>query len=58
MTETRLVALDEGYDDLEAKKYIDRQVIIKMCHQYAYSSVLVDECWPVLESQDPMEFRW
>ena len=33
-------------------------MIIKMCHQYAYSPVLVDECFPVLESQDPMEFRW
>ena len=49
-SEIRLVALDEGYDELEARKYIDRQVIIKMCHQYAYASTLVDECYPILES--------
>ena len=50
----RLNALSEGYDELEAKKQIDRAVIVKMCHQYAYASTLVDECWPVLQGMEPM----
>lgn len=29
-----------------------------MCHQYAYSSILVDECLPILDGMEPMEFRW
>ena len=56
--EQRLIALDEGYDALEAEKVIDRAVIIKMCHQYAYASTLVDECLPILEGLDPMPHRW
>jgi len=56
--EQRLIALDAGYDALEAEKVIDRAVIIKMCHQYAYASTLVDECLPILEGLEPMSHRW
>ena len=57
-TADRLESLEEGYDDLESEKEIDRQVIIKMCHQYAYASTLVDECYPILEDLEPMAHRW
>ena len=50
--------LEEGYHDLEDAKDVDRAVIVKMCHQYAYASTLVDECWPILEGMAPMEHRW
>ena len=29
-----------------------------MCHQYAYASTLVDECYPILEDMEPMAHRW
>merc|ERR1712037_107183 len=57
-TADRLESLEEGYDDLESEKEIDRQVIIKMCHQYAYASTLVDECYPILQDLEPMAHRW
>ena len=43
---------------MEDDKSVDRAVIVKMCHQYAYASTLVDECWPILEDMDPMPHRW
>ena len=57
-TAERLDDLESGYDSLESDKEVDRNVIIKMCHQYAYASTLVDECWPILEDMDPMPHRW
>jgi len=57
-TADRLDYLEHGYDHLEDEKAIDRAVIVKMCHQYAYSSVLVDECWPILADMSPMAHRW
>merc|ERR1712127_1104749 len=57
-TSERLDRLEHGYSDLEDDKSVDRAVIVKMCHQYAYASTLVDECWPILEDMDPMPHRW
>lgn len=57
-TADRLDDLEHGYSDLEEDKDVDRRVIEKMCHQYAYASTLVDECWPILEDMDPMPHRW
>ena len=57
-TGQRLDDMEAGYSDLESEKDIDRAVIVKMCHQYAYASTLVDECWPILEDMDPMPHRW
>ena len=57
-TADRLDDLEHGYSDLEHDKDVDRHVIEKMCHQYAYASTLVDECWPILEDMDPMPHRW
>ena len=57
-TAWRLHDLEDAYDDLEDEKDIDRAVIVKMCHQYAYASTLVDECWPILEDMEPMPHRW
>ena len=57
-TSERLDDLEDGYHDLEDDKEVDRRVIVKMCHQYAYASTLVDECWPILEDMDPMPHRW
>ena len=57
-TAERLDDLESGYSSLEEEKDIDRAVIVKMCHQYAYASTLVDECWPILEDMDPMPHRW
>merc|ERR1712060_330119 len=57
-TAERLDDLEWGYSDLEDAKDVDRAVIVKMCHQYAYASTLVDECWPILEDMDPMPHRW
>lgn len=57
-TDERLRDLEHGYSDLEEDKDVDRRVIEKMCHQYAYASTLVDECWPILEDMDPMPHRW
>ena len=57
-TADRLDDLEHDYSDLEHEKEIDRAVIVKMCHQYAYASTLVDECWPILEDMDPMPHRW
>ena len=57
-TADRLDQLEHDYSDLEHEKDIDRAVIVKMCHQYAYASTLVDECWPILEDMDPMPHRW
>lgn len=57
-TANRLSDLEGEYDGMDSDKDIDRQVIIKMCHQYAYASTLVDECWPILEDMDPMPHRW
>merc|ERR1712060_327900 len=57
-TAERLDDLEWGYSDLEDAKDVDRAVIVKMRHQYAYASTLVDECWPILEDMDPMPHRW
>lgn len=58
-TASRLDSLEEGYDDLNDEKAIDRAVIEKMCHQYAYASTLVDECYPILEDMNaPMAHTW
>ena len=58
-TADRLDSLEEGYDQLNDEKDIDRRVIVKMCHQYAYASTLVDECFPILEDiSAPMDHRW
>ena len=57
-TAERLDDLESGYSSLEEDKDVDRAVIIKMCHQYAYASTLVDECWPILEGMEPMAHRW
>ena len=57
-TAERLDHLEHDYSDLESEKDIDRAVIVKMCHQYAYASTLVDECWPILEDMEPMAHRW
>merc|ERR1712228_1088512 len=57
-TAERLHDLESDYSSLESEKDIDRAVIVKMCHQYAYASTLVDECWPILEDMDPMPHRW
>ena len=57
-TAERLDDLESGYSELESDKEVDRAVIIKMCHQYAYASTLVDECWAILDGMDPMPHRW
>ena len=57
-TAERLDDLEHDYSDLENEKDEDRAVIVKMCHQYAYASTLVDECWPILEDMEPMPHRW
>ena len=57
-TADRLDDLEDGCGHLESDKEVDRAVIVKMCHQYAYASTLVDECWPILEDMDPMPHRW
>ena len=59
LTADRLDSLEEGYDHLNDEKAIDRAVIEKMCHQYAYASTLVDECLPILEDMSaPMGHSW
>ena len=62
----RLVALDgkihdleNGYHDLHHKLAIDREVIIMMCHQYAYASTIPDECVPIIGGlAQPVPYQW
>ena len=58
-TADRLDDLENGYSDLEEDKDVDRRVIEKMCHQYAYAESIPKECEPIIGGlAGPIDYAW
>ena len=59
MLDGRIHDLEAGYSDLHNKMAIDREALVMMCHQYAYSVKLPKECVPIIGNlPKPLEFHW
>ena len=59
MLDGRIHDLESGYGELRNKMAIDREALVMMCHQYAYSAKLPNECVPIIGNMaKPLEFHW
>ena len=59
MLDGRIHDLESGYAELHHKLAIDREALVMMCHQYAYSEKLPKECVPIIGNlAKPLEFHW
>ena len=55
----KIVDLESHYDILQHKLAIDREAIIMMCHQYAFSKDVPKECIPIIGSlKQPLRYNW
>lgn len=57
--DSKLSYLEVGFDELFHKLAVDRDTLIMLCHQYAYSSTIPDECGPMIGNlKGPVDFKW
>jgi len=51
--------IEKGFGALHSRLCLDREVLIMMCHQYAYAQTIPEECEPFLGGlHAPLNFAW
>ena len=55
----RIDDLEGGYKDIKQRLASDREVIVMMCHQYAYAEQVPEQCdFALTALKQPEDYRW